>query len=235
MFSKGQATSLAKMATRAMSSSSSSATPWAPPLNLPTAQEEDAAFKGRTAQVKEFFESPRFKDIKRPYSAEVVATKQGNLPALPLPSSLLADKLHALLTKAAEEKKPVHTMGAIDPVQMTQMARHQQVVYVSGWVASSVLTTANNEVGPDLACVFCAGHGYALISPLMEYSLGTTRIRRCQTRCIGSSVHSSTMTGRFTMSACPPRQINGPRWKTLTTCGLSSRTETRDTAAYHQS
>ncbi|KAG8862949.1 hypothetical protein FRB96_000369 [Tulasnella sp. 330] len=151
MLSKGQATSLAKMATRAMSSASSSMTPWALPLNLPTAQEENAAFKGRTTQVKEFFESPRFKDIKRPYSAEVVATKQGNLPALPLPSSLLSDKLHALLTKAAEEKKPVHTMGAIDPIQMTQMARHQQVVYVSGWACSSVLTTANNEVGPDLA------------------------------------------------------------------------------------
>jgi isocitrate lyase len=63
--------------------------------------------------------------------------------------SLMADKLHALLEKAGKEKKPVHTMGAIDPVQMTQMARHQQVVYVSGWACSSVLTTANNEVGPD--------------------------------------------------------------------------------------
>jgi len=45
-------------------------------------------------------------------------------------------------------------MGAIDPVQMTQMAKNQKVVYISGWAASSVLTTANNEVGPDLACVY---------------------------------------------------------------------------------
>ncbi|KIM24170.1 hypothetical protein M408DRAFT_331924 [Serendipita vermifera MAFF 305830] len=42
-------------------------------------------------------------------------------------------------------------MGAIDPVQVTQMARYQEVVYVSGWASSSVLTTANNEVGPDLS------------------------------------------------------------------------------------
>jgi len=63
---------------------------------------------------------------------------------------LLADKLYALLSKAASEGKPVHTMGAIDPVQMTQMARNQEVVYVSGWATSSVLTTGNNEVGPDL-------------------------------------------------------------------------------------
>jgi len=41
-------------------------------------------------------------------------------------------------------------MGAIDPVQMTQMAQNQEAVYVSGWAASSVLTTGNNEVGPDL-------------------------------------------------------------------------------------
>lgn len=76
------------------------------------------------------------------------------MPVLPLPSTLLADKLFAIFTQAAEASKPVHTMGAIDPVQMTQMARHQDVVYVSGWAASSVLTTGNNEVGPDLGCVY---------------------------------------------------------------------------------
>lgn len=39
-------------------------------------------------------------------------------------------------------------MGAIDPVQMTQQAPHQEVLYVSGWACSSVLTTTN-EVSPD--------------------------------------------------------------------------------------
>ena len=100
--------------------------------------------------MEEFFNSPRYKGIKRPYSASTIVTKQGSLPVLPLPSSLLADKLFKLFTRAEQEKKPVHTMGAIDPVQMTQMARHQEVVYVSGWACSSVLTTGNNEVGPDL-------------------------------------------------------------------------------------
>jgi isocitrate lyase len=63
---------------------------------------------------------------------------------------LMADKLFGLLERAGEAKEPIHTMGAIDPVQMTQMAKNQQVVYVSGWACSSVLTTGNNEVGPDL-------------------------------------------------------------------------------------
>ena len=39
-------------------------------------------------------------------------------------------------------------MGAIDPVQMTQQAAHLEVLYVSGWACSSVLTTTN-EVSPD--------------------------------------------------------------------------------------
>lgn len=100
-----------------------------------------------------FFSQPRFASLKRPYTPEDVVTKQGSLPVLPLPTTLLADKLYATFENASSQGKPVLTMGAIDPVQMTQMAKHQDVVYVSGWAASSVLTTANNEVGPDLGCV----------------------------------------------------------------------------------
>ncbi|KAG5715710.1 hypothetical protein E4T56_gene161 [Termitomyces sp. T112] len=120
------------------------------PLQQPSADEEAALFEQRTKEMEEFFDQPRFKDIKRTYSASAVASKQGSMPVLPLPSTILANKLYDTFSKAASEGKPVHTMGAIDPVQMTQMARHQDVVYVSGWAASSVLTTGNNEVGPDL-------------------------------------------------------------------------------------
>lgn len=73
------------------------------------------------------------------------------MPAIPPASSLMADKLFALLSEHAANRTVVHTLGAVDPVQMSQMAFHQEVVYVSGWAASSVLTTCNNEVGPDLA------------------------------------------------------------------------------------
>jgi isocitrate lyase len=103
--------------------------------------------------VETFFSQPRFSGLSRPYSAAAVASKQGSLPPLPLPSTLLADKLYAVFDRAAKEGKPVHTLGAVDPVQMTQMARWLEVMYVSGWAASSLLTTANNEVGPDLGWV----------------------------------------------------------------------------------
>jgi isocitrate lyase len=39
-------------------------------------------------------------------------------------------------------------VGAIDPVQMTQQAANQEVLYISGWACSSTLTTTN-EVSPD--------------------------------------------------------------------------------------
>ncbi|KAK7058593.1 mitochondrial 2-methylisocitrate lyase [Paramarasmius palmivorus] len=119
------------------------------PIQPLSVEEEEAQFQSRINDMESFFSQARFKSTKRPYTPKDIASKQGSLPVLPLPSNLLADKLHATFTKAADAGKPVLTMGAIDPVQMTQMARHQDVVYVSGWACSSVLTTGNNDVGPD--------------------------------------------------------------------------------------
>lgn len=119
-------------------------------LDPPSPEVEKAAFDARVAAMESFFALPRFASTTRPYTAAAVASKQGSLPPLPLPNTLLADKLYALLQRASAKGLPLHTMGAIDPVQMTQMAPHLPVLYVSGWAASSVLTTGNNEVGPDL-------------------------------------------------------------------------------------
>ncbi|GAA5870013.1 hypothetical protein JCM8547_001440 [Rhodosporidiobolus lusitaniae] len=137
-----------------MSTRQSSFTPPQPLFRLdpPTADEEQADFDAQVASISDWFSSPRFARTKRPYSAELVATKRGTQPISPLhPSNISAKKLWALLERAAEQGKPLHTMGAIDPVQMTQQAPHLDVLYVSGWAASSVLTTGFNEVGPDLA------------------------------------------------------------------------------------
>lgn len=123
------------------------------PLQPPTLDAEQTEFDERTQEVQAFFDQPCFKDLKRPYTASQIASKQGTLPVLPLQSTLLADKLYRLFEERASEGQPVHTMGAIDPVQMTQMAPHQEVVYVSGWACSSLLTTCSNEVGPDIGCV----------------------------------------------------------------------------------
>jgi isocitrate lyase len=141
---------LLRQISRSLSSSAAYVRPAALPLDAPTPSEESEASASRVAAVETFFSQPRFSGLSRPYSAAAVASKQGSLPPLPLPSTLLADKLYAIFDRAAKEGQPVHTLGAVDPVQMTQMARWLEVVYVSGWAASSLLTTANNEVGPDL-------------------------------------------------------------------------------------
>ncbi|KAI5813096.1 isocitrate lyase [Pyronema omphalodes] len=119
------------------------------PLHVaPTPEQEEAALEAEIKAIEEWWSSPRFKGIKRPYSAREVATKRGNLPQT-YPSSEMAKKLFSLLSERSAQGLPVHTMGAIDPVQMTQQAPNQEVLYVSGWAASSVLTTTN-EVSPDL-------------------------------------------------------------------------------------
>lgn len=177
---------------RAMSSSALSIRP-------PSLDEETAQFNQNVSEMANFFSSPRFSSIKRPYSPSDVVSKQGSLPALPLPSTLLADKLFSLLSEAAQAGQPVHTMGAIDPVQMTQMAPFQQVVYVSGWAASSVLTTGNNEVGPDLGCgaFLCAFVPNSLI-----LLLGTTLTPPSPTKSIGYSVLNNSMTKNIMTKEC---------------------------------
>merc|ERR1712127_271545 len=43
-----------------------------------------------------------------------------------------------------------HGFGALDPVQVVQMAKYLSTVYVSGWQSSSTASTSN-EPGPDVA------------------------------------------------------------------------------------
>ncbi|KAF8756095.1 Isocitrate lyase [Rhizoctonia solani] len=116
---RGGLTLRARIQSRAMSTPALQVAP-------PSAAKENELHSARVKDMEEYFESPRFQGIKRSYTADSVVTKQGSIPPLPLPSSLLSDKFHSLLKSASAEGRPLHTMGAIDPVQMTQMAKHQE-------------------------------------------------------------------------------------------------------------
>ena len=65
-------------------------------------------------------------------------------------SNRQAKKLWGLLTRLASQGQCSHTFGALDTVQVTQMAPHCSTVYVSGWQCSSTASTSN-EPGPDFA------------------------------------------------------------------------------------
>ncbi|KAH6683724.1 mitochondrial 2-methylisocitrate lyase [Plectosphaerella plurivora] len=117
------------------------------PEAVKAGEAEDALYESQLKEVEAWWASPRYDGIKRPYSAADVVSKRGTQQQTP-PSSLMARKLFNLIKEREAEGKPIHTMGAIDPVQMTQQAAHQEVLYISGWACSSLLTSTN-EVSPD--------------------------------------------------------------------------------------
>jgi len=110
---------------------------------------EKLAFEREVAELEQFWKQPRFARTKRPYTAAQVVSKRGTLP-IQYPSDAMAKKLWALLENHAKAGTPSHTYGALDPVQVTQMAKHLETVYVSGWQSSST-ASSTNEPGPDLA------------------------------------------------------------------------------------
>lgn len=75
---------------------------------------EDAIFDEQVKQVQDWWASPRYKGIKRPYSAQDVVGKRGALQQV-YPSSLMARKLFNLLEERAAKGEPVHTSVSILP------------------------------------------------------------------------------------------------------------------------
>ena len=62
----------------------------------------------------------------------------------------MAKKLWTMLEEHKANGTTSHTFGALDPVQVIQMAKYLTTIYVSGWQSSSTASTSN-EPGPDLA------------------------------------------------------------------------------------
>ncbi|KAF9077583.1 isocitrate lyase icl [Rhodocollybia butyracea] len=110
---------------------------------------ERATFQTEVRQVEEWWKSPRFARVTRPYTAADVVSKRGTIK-IDYPSGIQGKKLFALLSEHAKRGTPSHTYGALDPVQVTQMAKYLETVYVSGWQSSST-AASTNEPGPDLA------------------------------------------------------------------------------------
>lgn len=104
-------------------------------------------------KVDKWWAQPRYKNIKRPYTSLDVVKHRGSLPvdAIRYASSFQAQKLFDLLEDKFEKRLPLHTLGVIDPVQMSQLARCKdiEVTYISGWACSSTLVGSTNEVSPD--------------------------------------------------------------------------------------
>jgi len=100
-------------------------------------------------EVDAFINSERFAGIIRPYNGHKVVQFRPPVPRR-YASDYMSRKLWKLLKELQGQKKASFTFGALDPVQVVQMAPHLTSIYVSGWQCSSTASTSN-EPGPDLA------------------------------------------------------------------------------------
>merc|ERR1719437_145333 len=114
-----------------------------------TSANEDANFAARVKEMNAWMTSERFKYTSRPYKAEDVVKLQGTCP-LHFTGAKVSTKLYNMLREHQAKGTCSHTFGALDPVQVVQMAKYLTTVYVSGWQSSSTASTSN-EPGPDVA------------------------------------------------------------------------------------
>lgn len=110
---------------------------------------EQKQFDLQVALVKKWWCTDRFQLVERPYSAEDVVSKRGTMPQQ-YASDMQAKKVWKLFKEHQARGTASHTYGALDPVQVAQMAKYLETVYVSGWQCSST-ASSSNEPGPDLA------------------------------------------------------------------------------------
>jgi isocitrate lyase len=105
-------------------------------------EQEQKQFDERVKAIQKWWQSDRFKGVKRPYTAQAVAELRGTF-SQEYASDKQAKKLWSLLESHQKSKTASHTFGALDPIQVAQMAKYIETVYVSGWQCSSTASTSN--------------------------------------------------------------------------------------------
>lgn len=112
-------------------------------------ENEDKQYWDEVNAVKAWWNDSRWRYTKRPFTAEQIVAKRGNL-AIDYPSNVQAKKLWGLLETNFKNKTPSFTYGCLDPTMVSQMAKYLDTIYVSGWQSSST-ASSTDEPSPDLA------------------------------------------------------------------------------------
>ncbi|KAK3308018.1 isocitrate lyase [Chaetomium strumarium] len=110
---------------------------------------EDELFAKEVEEVKKWWSDSRWRHTKRPFTAEQIVNKRGNLK-IEYASNAQAKKLWKILEKRFQTRDASYTYGCLEPTMVTQMAKYLDTVYVSGWQSSST-ASSSDEPGPDLA------------------------------------------------------------------------------------
>ncbi|KAK4982546.1 isocitrate lyase 1 [Elasticomyces elasticus] len=116
---------------------------------MTAADTEEQQYQDEVAALKQWWTDSRWRYTKRPFTAEQIASKRGNLK-IEYPSNAMSKKLWKTVEDRFKNKDASFTYGCLDPVMVTQMAKYLDTVYVSGWQSSST-ASSTDEPGPDLA------------------------------------------------------------------------------------
>ncbi|KAL9119825.1 MAG: hypothetical protein Q9187_003615 [Circinaria calcarea] len=111
--------------------------------------EEDQKYQDDVEAVKRWWTDSRWRYTKRPFTAEQIVAKRGNLK-VEYPSNVQSKKLWQILEGRYQNGDVSFTYGCLDPTMLTQMAKYLDTVYVSGWQCSST-ASSTDEPSPDLA------------------------------------------------------------------------------------
>ncbi|PYH97327.1 isocitrate lyase and phosphorylmutase [Aspergillus ellipticus CBS 707.79] len=110
---------------------------------------EDQKYLDEVQAVQAWWQDSRWRHTKRPFTADQIVAKRGNLK-IEYPSNVQSKKLWKILESNFEKKLPSFTYGCLEPTMLTQMAKYLDTVYVSGWQSSST-ASSTDEPSPDLA------------------------------------------------------------------------------------
>ncbi|HET7754918.1 MAG TPA: isocitrate lyase ICL2 [Anaeromyxobacteraceae bacterium] len=108
-------------------------------------------FQKEVDELRRWFASPRFKGIKRVYSAREVVEQRGTIRPDYAVARTAAEAFYARLRQLFEEKKCITTFGPYSPGQAVAMKKMGiEGIYLGGW-ATSAKGSAQEDPGPDLA------------------------------------------------------------------------------------
>jgi isocitrate lyase len=103
------------------------------------------------AELKRWFESPRFSGIRRLHTAREVAEQRGSIRQDYTVAREAAEGFHARLRELFAQGKCITTFGPYSPGQAVTMKRMGiEGIYLGGW-ATSAKGSKQEDPGPDLA------------------------------------------------------------------------------------
>ncbi len=108
-------------------------------------------FEQDVAELKKWFESPRFKGLKRIHTAREVVEQRGTLRPDYTVARMAAEGFFARLQELQAERRCITTFGPYTPGQAVAIKRAGiEGIYLGGW-ATSAKGSINEDPGPDLA------------------------------------------------------------------------------------